>query len=274
MTEPRIQTLIVDDEPDARALLEQRLKDEPDFELVGVCASGKEALSLIIKTRPDLLLLDIHMPGLSGLELLEHLSDRPTPYVIFSTAFDQYAVRAFEYAALDYLLKPFSKARFQAALDRVRKAFHQDKGESSRPRQQNLRRLYEYLDLTADSKSPAPEGLRQFVVDTKRGLQRIAVAEVDAVEAADHYTHLHADGKTFFYQQSLGELEQRLDPVRFVRIHRSAIVHLEAVQSVATGSLGSLTVILRDKSRWKVSRGRRPAFETALLRYNERHRRP
>jgi len=266
-----IRTVVVDDEADARDLLQRRLQAERDIEIVAICASGRSALAAIERHDPDLLLLDIQMPGLSGLDLLSRIAGRSTPYVICVTAYDQYAVRAYEHAALDYLLKPLSRDRFRTALDRARQQLALERRARKLPSRRELQRLWEFAgegpDDATEQRDPRAS---QLVIPTERGFRSVAVSDIQAIEADDHYSQIHVGSRSHFYPESLGTVANKLDPRVFIRIHRSTIVNLAAVVRVRTHRFGSLTVVLANKSRWQVSRGRRQAFETALMHYNSR----
>jgi two-component system, LytTR family, response regulator len=228
-----IRAVIVDDEPLARERVRELLAERRDVTVAGEARDGEEALRVIHETRPDLLLLDVQMPGLDGFEVLAEL-DR-TPAVVFITAFDEYAVRAFEVRALDYLVKPFHRARFHEAIDRV----------IARPELPDLRALIAEL---------RPSHLTRFVVRSAEEMYFVRAAEVAWIESAGNYVLLHTAGGDHTVRTSLRELETRLDPDRFVRVHRSAVVNLDFVQKLEPYFHGELVITLSDGSRLHSSR--------------------
>ena len=232
----KLQAIIVDDEELARGFLREMLAPHPDIQVVSECPNGFEAVKAIGEHRPDLLFLDVQMPKLDGFEVLELID--PGPLVIFVTAYDQYAMRAFDAHAVDYLLKPFSRERFEVALDRARKRL----GEQRPPR-----------DLGASARSPGDRPQRIVVKDGPRVFV-IPIDKLDYVEAQDDYVALHSAGKSYLKQQPIGDLESLLDPSRFVRIHRSAIINLERIARIEPFGKDSRIAILADGTRLPVSR--------------------
>jgi len=231
-----IRTVIVDDEPPARELLREFLRADDDIEIVAECANGFEAVKAVAEHDPDLLLLDIQMPKLDGFEVLE-LLDR-SPLVVFATAHDEYALRAFEVHALDYLLKPFSQERFRQVLERVK----QQAGREHTP----------VAGLAAALRA---KPLQRIVVRRDDGtIQVIPVTRVDYVEAADDAIVIVAAGVKLRKQQPIGELARDLDPDRFVRIHRSILLNIERIEKIETYAKDSRIAILRDGTRLPVSR--------------------
>jgi two-component system LytT family response regulator len=233
-----IRVAIVDDEDLARAVAREFLAGHADIEIVAECADGFECVKTVQELRPDLLLLDIQMPKLDGFEALE-LLDTERLAVIFLTAYDQYAMRAFEIHAVDYLLKPFSKARLDAALERARARL----GE----------RPPEAAALAAAARGPG-QFLERIVVKDGARVQVIPAAKLDWVEAEDDYVSLHSEGRAFLKQQTIASLEERLDPSRFLRIHRSVIVNLERVERIEPYTKDSRVAILAGGTKLPVSR--------------------
>jgi two-component system LytT family response regulator len=227
--------MIVDDEDLARGFLREMLDLHPEVEVVAECPNGFEAVKAIAETHPDLLFLDVQMPKLDGFEVLELID--PGPVVIFVTAYDQYALRAFDAHAVDYLLKPFSRERFEKALERARLHL----GEQ-RPKP----------DVAA-ARAPEERPQRIVVKDGPR-VHVIPVDKLDYVEAQDDYVALHSAGKSYLKQQPIASLEALLDPARFVRIHRSAIVNLERVARIEPYGKDSRLAILDDGARLPISR--------------------
>ena len=233
--EKLLRAVVVDDEELARGFLREMLAMHPEIEIVAECPNGFEAVKSIGETRPDLIFLDVQMPKLDGFEVLELID--PGPVVIFVTAYDQYAMRAFDAHAVDYLLKPFSRDRFEKALERARLRL----GEQS-----------PQLDLAA-ARAPEERPQRIVVKDGPR-VHVIPIDKLDYVEAQDDYVSLHSGGKSYLKQQPIASLESLLDPERFVRIHRSVIVNLERVARIEPYGKESRLAILADGARLPVSR--------------------
>ena len=236
--QPRIRTLIVDDEPLARTNLRVLLRRHPHIEIVGEPESGLGALEAIRRIKPDLMFLDVQMPECDGFDVLEMLGGDVPPAVIFVTAYDQYALRAFEAGALDYLLKPFDDARFERALGRA-----QDK----------------ILNHRATS-----EGAERLAVKSAGRILFLKPSEIDWVEAADYYACLHAGTRTHLLRRSMSELERDLDPSVFCRIHRSAIVNLARVRALQLNSDGEYEVLLDNGSALPISRRYRRRLQSAV----------
>jgi two-component system, LytTR family, response regulator len=222
-----LRTVIVDDEGLARAYLREMIAGHADLEIVAECANGFEAVKAVNELSPDLLFLDVQMPKLDGFEVLELIDSDPA--VIFVTAYDRYAMRAFDAQAMDYLLKPFSAERFDRALERA-------KGR------------------TGKKLTPAPRQVDRIVVRDGAKIHVIPLEKLDYAEAQDDYVALHTEGKSYLKQQPIGELEKALDAARFVRIHRSAIVNLERVARIEPYAKDSRVAILADGTRLPVSR--------------------
>jgi len=283
----RIRTLICDDEPDAREGLEDMLDAHPEFEVVGEARDGREAAALIDALRPDLVLLDIQMPELDGFGALAAATLSPLPVVVFVTAYDRHAIRAFEVHALDYLLKPFSDERFAEAMRAARAQVHQRwAGELG----QQLAALLgasaatgaASVPASSPARAPAPESqavaeppvadeetspagwAERIMVRTARRTYFVRVDDIDWIGADDYYARLHVAGKSHLLRESLQSLESRLDPRRFVRVHRSAIANLDRVQHVQSYVRGAYLVSLADGTQLRLSRSRRAAFERAL----------
>jgi len=233
-----MKALIVDDEDLARAVVREHLAAHPDVEVVAECANGFEAVKAAAQHLPDLVFLDIQMPKLDGFEVLELLeADGRRPAVVFVTAYDQHALRAFEAQAADYLLKPFSKERFEAALAKARAV------QGSRP---------PAAQLAAASRQGRP--LERIVVKDGPKVTVIPLDRLDWVQAQDDYVLLRAEGKNLLKQQTLASLEAQLDPARFIRIHRSFILNLDRLVRVEQDSKEHREAVLRDGARLPVSR--------------------
>ena len=238
MIKHTLTAVLVDDEVLAREYLRELLRAHPEIVVAAECANGFEAVKAIAETCPDLLFLDVQMPKLDGFEVLELIEPAQALVVIFVTAYDQYAMRAFDAHAVDYLLKPFSAERFERALERARA------------------RLGEHRGLPEMASEVRPAGVRpqRLVVKDGTRVHVIPIGKLDYVAAQDDYVALHSGGKSYLKQQTIGSLEGLLDPARFVRIHRSAIVNLERVARVEPYGKESRIAILTDGTRLPVSR--------------------
>lgn len=258
-----LRALIVDDEPLARAGIRVLLERDPEIEVVGECADGAAAVRAVLEKKPDLLLLDVQMPEMDGFQVLRALPEERLPVVIFITAYDQYALKAFEVHALDYLLKPFDDERFERALSRARAQLRRKQvGEVNR----SLAALLASYALPGDEPDPpgAAPYLSRLVVKSGGRIIFLDVDEVDWIEAADYYVRLHAGGKSHLLRERMATLETKLDPARFARIHRSAIVNLDRVRELQPWFRGQHMVILKDGTRLTLSRGRRALLEARL----------
>ena len=235
----KIRVVIVDDEDLARQVVREYLQGEDDTEIVAECTNGFDAVKVVAEHKPDLLFLDVQMPKLDGFEVLELIG--PDVAVVFVTAYDQYAMKAFDAAAVDYLLKPFDGERFRTALQRVR------------------RRLGENLKSQSVSElknAAQPPGLhaQRIVIKDGTRVHIIPVGQLDYAEAQDDYVALHSGGKTFLKQQTISSLEAALDPARYVRVHRSFLVNLERVTKIEPYTKDTRLAILTDGSQIPVSR--------------------
>jgi two-component system LytT family response regulator len=224
----RIRALIVDDEPLARSNVAVLLRRDPEIEIVGECGSGTAAVNDIRKLKPDLLFLDVQMPECDGFDVVELLGKDLPSAVVFVTAYDQYALRAFEAGALDYLLKPFDNARFELALGRAKQRIGVN-GEK-------------------------PRKLERLTIKNAGEIGFVKVAEIDWIEAADYYACLHVGSKSHLVRRSLSELEEDLDPGEFCRVHRSAIVNLKRVKSLRLNQEGEYEVLLENGGCVRLSR--------------------
>jgi two-component system, LytTR family, response regulator len=230
-----LRAVIVDDEELARAFLRELLSAHSEIEVAAECANGFDAVKAVAEISPDLLFLDVQMPKLDGFEVLELID--PGPAVIFVTAYDQYAMRAFDAHAVDYLLKPFTAERFEKALERAKARI----GERRLPSEVAAAR-------------PAAERPQRIVVKDGPRVHVIPLDKLDYVEAQDDYVALHSAGKSYLKQQTIAQLEEQLDPSRFIRIHRSAIVNLDRVARIEPYGKESRLAILHDGARLPISR--------------------
>jgi two-component system LytT family response regulator len=236
-----LRVLIVDDEPLARQRIEDLLAKEEGVEIAGTASTGDEAIDAIRSLDPDLVFLDVKMPGKNGVDVVETIGSNEMPLVIFTTAYDQFAAKAFELAAVDYLVKPFDDERFVEALRRARKALeHRDE-------------------------QPARKYIEKIPVELRGQMRVVPVAMVDAITASGPYAELHVGDRTFAIRERMQTLEEQLDPAIFFRIHRSAIVRLDRVDTLRRASGGDYAVRLKDGKELSVSRSRREELERRLL---------
>jgi two-component system LytT family response regulator len=252
---PRIRALVVDDEPLARERLVTLLAKE-DVEIVGECADGPAAADAILRLSPDLAFLDVQMPGADGFEVIQLVGPSKMPPVIFVTAYDKYALRAFEVHALDYLLKPFDRDRFHAALERARQEIE---------RRQNGALEKRLLALVRDLR-PAAQRLDRLVVKSGGRVFFVKAEEIDWIEAAGNYVRLHLGADSHLFRETMNALEARLDPDRFFRIHRSRIVNMERIQELQPWFNGEYLVLLRNGTKLTLSRGYREKLQERLGR--------
>jgi two-component system LytT family response regulator len=252
-----IRTLIVDDEPLAREKLLGFLEKELDIEVVGECRDGKEALLEIEEAIPDLVFLDIQMPEMDGFEVLEHLDKEKLPIVVFVTAYDQYALKAFDVHAVDYLLKPFDRERLTEALARVRV-------EVERKQVGDMKR--QLLALIADVGTRRPEYPERLVIKTSGRVIFLKVDEIDWIDAAGNYVKLHTGEEGHSLRETMGRLEKRLDPGKFLRIHRSTIVNIERIKELQQQFHGDYLVVLKNGQRLTLSRSYRDRIQELLDR--------
>ena len=259
MNDRTIRCLIVDDEPAARGALRSLLEQEPDIEIVGELADGESALRFLRKASPDLLFLDIQMPEMDGFEVLRQLESSQLPVIVFVTAYDQYALRAFDSEPVDYLLKPFSDERFHQALARARRQVGNGRiGSLS----EELRRL---LLKTAPADVPG-EYLTRLLIKADGRIAVVPLTEVDWLEADGDVVKVHAGRNTWELRETMKEIESKLDPSRFVRIHRSTMLSVDRIRELQPWFKGDYVVVLRDGTKLKLSRRFRGGLERALGR--------
>jgi len=234
----KIRAVVVDDEPLARSSLKVLLRRDPEVELVGECKSGMEALTEIRRKKPELVFLDVQMPECDGFDVLEQLGSEMPPALVFVTAYDQYALRAFEAGALDYLLKPFDNARFERALNRAKERIEQGK--------------------------ETPRKIERLVIKNAGQVLFQKISEIDWIEAADYYVCLHVGTKTHLLRRSMSDVDQELEQATFCRIHRSAIVNLERVRQLEISEDGGTDVVLNGGTRLRLSRRYRKELQARL----------
>jgi two-component system LytT family response regulator len=258
-----IRALVADDEDLAREGIRVLLRNEKDIHLIGETANGPDTVEAIRSLTPDLVFLDVQMPGFNGFEVLERAGDVHVPLVIFVTAYDRYAVKAFETHAVDYLLKPLSVARFQATLKRVR-----EKAADDSTLEREKRGLVDVLNSRGtfrnefdDSQSDREKYLQRFVVKDRNRFLLLRADAIEWIESAANYIELHTKGRSHLVRMTMAEVENRLDPAQFTRIHRSIIVKIDEVSEIFPESHGDFTAVLHGGTRLRMGR----AFRARLL---------
>jgi two-component system LytT family response regulator len=236
MPDRTLRVVIVDDEPLARQRIEDLLAKEPNVEIAGIARDGNEAVDVIRDLRPDLVFLDVQMPGRTGVEVAEELGAEAMPATIFTTAYEHFALKAFDVAAIDYLVKPFDDERFAQALARARKAI-------------------------ATQPAAKSEYLERIPVESRGQIRVVPVALIDYIPASGPYAELHIGDRTFAIREKMQTLEEKLDPAVFFRIHRSAIVRLDRIDTLLHAAGGDYAVRLKDGTELSVSRSRREELE-------------
>ncbi len=247
----KIRALIIDDEPLARERVRSLLREEPDIEVLGECANGNEAVAAIKKHSPDLIFLDVQMPGLGGFDVLRALGKEHIPLVIFVTAYDQHALKAFEVHALDYLLKPFKQTRFKQTVQRARESLASRRAGAVH---QNL------LDLLGQAK-PATEHLTRIPVKTGDRVVFVKTDQIHYIEAAGNYLVLHTAKENHVVRETLTALEEKLDPKQFLRINRSTLVNLEQIKELQPLFKGDHAMVLLNGKQLTMTRGIREVQE-------------
>ncbi len=237
----------MDDEPPAREKIKSFLEPEEDVEIIAECGDGPAAVDAIERYAPDLLFLDIEIPGLDGLEVIERVDADRMPVTVFVTAFDRYAVKAFEKHAIDYLLKPFDKARFHRTLDQVREQL--DRSDN--------RQLNEQLQTLLAGLRQRKRYAERLTVKSPRGMRLLRAEDVDWIDAAGNYVRLNSDGEAYLLRETMSSIESRLDPEMFLRIHRSTIVNIERIREIRPLQHGEHLVILDGGQRLTLSRSYR-----------------
>jgi two-component system LytT family response regulator len=253
-----LRVLIVDDEPLARQRIEDLLAKEDAIEVAGVATNGREAVDAIRNLHPDLVFLDVQMPGLTGLEVVDAVGPDEMPATIFTTAFDQFALEAFDRAAVDYLVKPFDDERFAQALRRARRSVElEEVGRMTK-------RLLSLMQSAPPPRQQKNEFLERISVESRGQLRVVPVAKIDYITASGPYAELHVGDKTFAIRERMQTLEERLDPAVFFRIHRSAIVRLDRIDTLLRAAGGDYAVRLKDGTELSLSRSRREELEQKM----------
>lgn len=245
----KLRTLIVDDEPLARERIKRFLRDEGEIEIIGECGNGTDAIAAIKSDSPDLVFLDIQMPEQTGFDVVKSLNGK-MPAIVFVTAYDQYALQAFDVHALDYLLKPFTRERIHRAVSRARESIESRRGGSIDER---------LITLIADLKQEK-KYLERLVVKTTGRVFFLRTDEIDWIEAAGNYVKLHVGRETHMIRETMNGIEGKLDPDKFLRIHRSTVVHIDRIKELHPMFSGDYAVILRDNTELALSRNYRERF--------------
>lgn len=262
----RLRVLIADDELLARKRLQDLLEDEEDVEVVAAVTDGRAAAKAIRELEPDLVFLDVQMPGLTGVEVVDDVGPERMPVTIFVTAYDQYLLRAFEVAALDYLLKPFDDERFEQAFARARRMIElEEVGRTTRKLLSLLGRSTGGGSQPEEpGETPAPGYLERLAVEMRGQVRVVPVDTIDYIEASGPYAEIHVGDKTYVIRERMQTLADRLDPSRFFRIHRSAIVRIDRIEVLLRSSGGDYAVRLKGGTELSVSRSRREELEEKL----------
>jgi len=244
MTSPKIRTVIADDELLARKFIRRILKQDPEVEIIAECSNGAEAVATIRKEKPDLVFLDVQMPEMNGFAVLDAVKLDHLREIVFTTAYESYAIRAFELHALDYLLKPFDQVRFKAALKYAKERFHSQHEEDKRLQVgtllESIRAQQEYLD--------------RIIIRADGRITFLHTREIDWIEADDKYVHLHTGKGARMVRQTLAAIEGQLDPKKFLRVHRSAMVNVDRIKELQPLFNGEHSLILDDGTRLTLSR--------------------
>ena len=258
-----IRVMLVDYQALVRAGFRVLLESAPDIEIVGEAAGGVEAAELIRREKPDLAFLDVQMPGCDGFEALGKLEPALTPAVVFVTAYDEHALRAFDVNAVDYLLKPYDDARFAAALQRAKDEVRRRRTDSVNSR---LTQLLDYLQQNGERAAPPKEepASDRILIKSSGEIFFLKAEEIDWIEAEGDYMKFHVAGRAHLMRETMARLEARLDPKRFIRIHRSTIVNFDRLRKLSPSFAGEYAVILHDGTKLKLSRGYHERIATLM----------
>src|SRR5687768_6475412 len=261
---PRIRAIIVDDEPTARRGVRLLLERDHSVDIVGEASTGTEAAELILREKPDLAFLDVQMPGSDGFEALSKIGPAAAPAVVFVTAYDEHALRAFEVHAVDYLLKPYDDARFAAALERAKEEVRRRQTDRVNSRLTQLLDFLQKNDGNAASASSVERPGERILIKSSGEIFFLKAEEIDWIEAEGDYMKFHVNGRTHLMRETMARLESRLDPKRFIRIHRSTIVNIDRLRKLSPSFAGEYAVILHDGTKLKLSRGYHERIATLL----------
>jgi two-component system LytT family response regulator len=251
----KISTLIAEDEPVAREVLRSLLKQEHDVEIVRLSGTGREAADAINELRPDLVFLDIHMPELNGFDVLKEIRGPRMPAVIFVTGNEEFAAKAFDVHAMDYLVKPCRRDRLQQSLHRVRQRINHDRNAQ----------LHEKIDALTASLQQAPKSAERIAIKSGGRIVFLRLADIDWIEAADNYVKLHVGQESHLFRETMNALEARFSSKRFVRISRSAMVNIEHIKELQPMLHGEYAVVLRNGMRLTLTRGYREKMRELSL---------
>src|SRR3982751_3825610 len=247
MKKASIRALIADDEALARKFIRRMLKDDQDVEIVGECSNGKEAVAMIRKQNPDVVFLDVQMPEMDGFAVLESIGIERLPEIIFTTAYEQYAIRAFELHALDYLLKPFDQTRFKEAIKYAKERLRSERRNDG---QMQISALLENI-------KNKPQYVERLVIKAGGRITFLRTDEINWIEADDKYVHLHTGKARPMVRQTLSAMEAQLDPTKFQRVHRSEIVNVERIAELQPLFSGEYSILLQDGTKLTLSRNYR-----------------
>ena len=252
MKEMKIKALIIDDEPLAREYIRWLLKDDKQIEIIADARNGREALKLIIRNQPDLLFLDIQMPEMDGFTLLENLDQNQIPAIVFTTAYEEFAIRAFEYHALDYLLKPFDQSRFDRAVDYAKQLLSD----------RNLKKQgLEQIQLMLEQAKKNPKYLERILIKKQGRIDFLKTEDIDWIKADDKYIHLYNGKSSYMIRQSLSEILNQLDPQTFIQANRSVIINIEQIKKMQKMFKGTYVIILKDGTEIELS----PRYKNQLF---------
>jgi two-component system, LytTR family, response regulator len=264
----RIRVVVVEDEPLARDGIGMLLQDDPEVEIVAESGGGLDAVATLRRLRPDLVFMDVQIPEMNGFEVLASLAPEEVPEVIFVTAFDRYALRAFEVHALDYLLKPFDDDRFYDALRRAKDRLRLSRMSDLSQRLLSLLKTYGDGGASAEgaargrpSEPPGEGFMTRFSIRDVGRVVFLGVDEIDWIEAADYYVEIHAGGKSYLHRETMQSVERRLDPARFLRIHRSVIVNRDRIKELRSQGRREVIVVLAGGAELKVARSYRDKLQ-------------
>ena len=249
---PVIRTVIIDDEPTARRGIRLLLEKDTSVRIVGEAVGGSEAVELLTREKPDLAFIDVQMPGCDGFEALSRISAAIQPTIVFVTAHDEYALRAFDVSAVDYLLKPYDDRRFYAALNRAKMEIRRKGADRANSQ---LRELLSYMQTAEARQEKASEIQDRVLIKSSGEIFFLKAQEIDWIEADGDYMRFHVGGRSHLMRETMARLESRLDPKRFIRIHRSTIVNIDRMRKLSPSFAGEYAVVLTDGTKLKLSRG-------------------